>query len=126
MNWYQKEIEETIHSLESSLEGISEAEAKVRIQKYGPNKLAEDVRTSRLKILLNQFRSPLIYILVVAGVVTLVLGEYVDTGVILAVVALNAVIGYIQEFKAEESMKALKKMVQSKEILSKVVYENIH
>lgn len=114
MKWYQQEIEETVHSLESSLEGISEAEAKVRIQKYGPNKLAEDVRTSRLKIILNQFKSPLIYILVVAGVVTLALGEYVDTGVILAVVALNAVIGYIQEFKAEESMKALKKMVQSK------------
>ena len=114
MMWYQQETEEILRSLETSLDGLPEAEAGSRLEKYGPNKLADDVKTGRLKIILNQFRSPLIFILLIAGAITLVLGEYIDTGVILAVVLLNAVIGYVQEFKAEESMKALKKMVQSR------------
>ncbi|MCK5287064.1 MAG: HAD-IC family P-type ATPase, partial [Thermodesulfovibrionia bacterium] len=78
---------------------------------YGPNKLAEKERISTLTILAHQFKSPLIYILLIAALVTVLLREYIDTGVIMAVVILNAVIGYFQEFKAEESLRALKKMI---------------
>lgn len=78
---------------------------------YGSNKLAEEEKISKLKILFHQFTSPLIYILLIAGVVTIFLKEYIDSGVIFAVVILNAIIGYIQEYKAEESVRALKKMV---------------
>ncbi|MFN3479451.1 MAG: cation-translocating P-type ATPase, partial [Thermodesulfovibrionales bacterium] len=114
MKWYQLSVKEVLQRLEASENGLSNAEAKQRIAHYGPNKLAEEEKISKLKILLHQFTSPLIYILLIAGVVTIMLKEYIDSGVIFAVVILNAIIGYIQEYKAEESVRALKKMVVPK------------
>jgi len=114
MNWYQLEVENALEKLGTSEEGLSAREAGERLKKYGPNKLAEEERISRLKILLHQFTSPLIYILLLAALVTLLLKEYIDTGVILAVVLLNALIGFLQEFKAEESVRSLKKLLVSK------------
>lgn len=114
MHWYQFGVKEIFQKLRSSEEGLTDAEAGERLIQHGPNKLAEEERTSKLKILLHQFTTPLIYILLVAAIVTSLLKEYVDTGVIMAVVILNAIIGYIQEFKAEESVRALKKMVVPK------------
>jgi len=111
MHWYQFGVKEIFQTLRSSEEGLTDAEAGERLIQHGPNKLAEEERISKLKILIHQFTSPLIYILLVAAIVTALLKEYIDTGVIMAVVILNAVIGYIQEFKAEESVRALKKMV---------------
>lgn len=111
MNWYQQSITEVLHQMGTSESGLSAEEATLRLDQYGPNKLAEEERISKLTILLHQFTSPLIYILLIAGVVTLFLREYIDSGVIFTVVILNAVIGYFQEFKAEESVRALRKMV---------------
>ncbi len=111
MKWYQLDYEEVFKSLQTSEQGLSEAEAKERLEKHGPNKLPEEEGISRIKILLRQFTSPLIYILIVASVVTLFLGEYIDTGVIVAVLVLNAIIGYFQEYQAEASVRALKSMV---------------
>ncbi|MFQ5585876.1 MAG: cation-translocating P-type ATPase [Thermodesulfobacteriota bacterium] len=111
MNWYQLDAREVVKQLKTHDEGLSEDEALQRLQQYGPNQLIEEEKISRIRILIHQFTSPLIYILLIASVVTVFLHEYIDTGVILAVVILNAVIGYIQEFKAEESVRALKKMV---------------
>ena len=114
MNWYQLGVKEIFHKLNSSDNGLTEEEAKQRLSQYGPNKLAEEEKISKFKILLHQFTSPLIYILLIAGVVTIFLREYIDSGVIFAVVILNAIIGYIQEYKAEESVRALKRMVVPK------------
>jgi len=114
VDWYQLNVKEVLHKLGSSENGLTDAEAKERIVQYGSNKLAEEEKISRFKILLHQFTSPLIYILLIAGVVTILLEEYIDSGVIFAVVVLNAIIGYIQEFKAEESVRALKKMLVPK------------
>ena len=114
MNWYQIEIREVLQKLETSEKGLTETAAKQRIAQYGLNKLAEEEKISKLKILLHQFTSPLIYILIIAGIVTFLLEEYIDSGVIFAVVILNAIIGFIQEYKAEESVRALKKMVVPK------------
>jgi len=114
VSWYQLGTREVLHKLGVSENGLNEAEAKERIARYGPNKLAEEGKISKFKILLHQFTSPLIYILLIAGVVTILLEEYIDSGVIFAVVILNAVIGFIQEFKAEESVRALRKMVVPK------------
>lgn len=114
MSWYQLDVPDTFEKLGSSAEGLTDAEAKEGLKRYGPNIFALEEKTSKLRILLHQFKSPLIYILIIAGVVTLLLHEYIDSGVIIVVVILNAVIGYVQEFRAEESMKALKKMVLPK------------
>lgn len=84
MKWYQSDIEDVLKKLETSVKGLTEAEAANRIQKYGPNKLAEEGQISRWKLLLHQFTSPLIYILMLAAVVTFFLEEYKDTGVIVA------------------------------------------
>ncbi len=114
MSWYQLDVKETFQELRTSEEGLTDAQVKERLAQYGPNIFAQEEKLRRLKILLHQFQSPLIYILIIAGIVTFLLREYIDTGVIMAVVILNAIIGYIQEFKAEESMRALKKMVLPK------------
>ena len=109
--WYQLHIKEIMQKLGTSEEGLTDNEVSKRLQRYGLNKLVEEEKIGRLKILFHQFTSPLIYILLVAAVVTSLLKEYIDTGVIMAVVVLNAVIGYIQEYKAEKGVRALKKML---------------
>ncbi len=114
MNWYQLSAKDILHKLNTSEKGLTNEEARQRLQQYGPNKLAEEEEISRLKIFLHQFASPLIYILIIAAVITFVLKEYIDTGVIMTIVILNAIIGFFQEYKAEQSIRALKKMVVPK------------
>ncbi|MEJ2670939.1 MAG: cation-transporting P-type ATPase [Deltaproteobacteria bacterium] len=94
-----------LNKLETSGYGLTATEAKERLQKFGLNKLAEAEKVSRLKILLHQFKNPLIYILLIAAVVTFFLQEYKETGVIGAVLLLNAIIGFIQEYKAEKQVR---------------------
>ena len=112
--WYQLSAKEALAKLGADEHGLTEDEARERLLRFGHNKLFGEERISRLKLVLHQFTSPLIYVLLIAAVVTFVLGERIDTGVILAVVVLNAIIGYTQEYKAEESVRALKKMVVPK------------
>lgn len=114
MNRYKLDAKEMLQRSDTSENGLSGERIKDLLAQYGPNKLMESEKISGMKILLHQFTSPLIYILLVAGVVALLLREYVDSGVIFAVVILNAVIGFVQEYKAEESVQALKKMVVPK------------
>jgi Ca2+-transporting ATPase len=114
VKWYQLDTIQVLEKLESTEEGLTHDEARQRLEKYGPNKLAEEEKISSFKILLHQFASPLIYILLIASLVTFLLGEYIDCAVIVAVVVLNAIIGFTQEFKAEESVRALKKLVVAK------------
>jgi len=78
------------------------------LQKYGPNALPEEEGINRLKIILHQFTSPLIYILLAAAVVTAILADYIDTGVILSILILNAIIGFIQENKAKRTSGRLR------------------
>jgi len=121
MSWYQREVNQVIDELKTSEHGLTQAEAGRRLSEVGPNKLAEAEKISRMKILMHQFKSPLIYILVIAAVVTFFLQEYKDTGVIAAVLVLNALIGFIQEYKAEKQVQALKKMVVAK---ARVIRDN--
>ncbi|MCX7988217.1 MAG: cation-transporting P-type ATPase [Thermodesulfovibrio sp.] len=114
MQWYQISLKEVYHKLKTSEKGLNSEEAKNRLKQFGLNKLAEEEKINRLKILIHQFASPLIYILIIAGIVTIFLKEYIDAGVIFAVVILNAIIGYLQEYKAEQSVRALKKMLVPK------------
>jgi Ca2+-transporting ATPase len=111
VSWYELTHNDLLQKLGTTDEGLSSDEAARRRAEYGPNRLGEEEKISRMKILVRQFTSPLIYILLIAVVVTAFLEEYIDSGVILTVVVLNAIIGYFQEFRAEESVRALKKMV---------------
>ncbi len=112
--WETLEVQETFDLLASFEAGLTSAEAAKRLAEFGPNVLAAEEKIKILSIIIHQFKSPLIYVLLVAAVVTFFLQEYIDMAVILAVVILNAVIGFIQEVKAEQGVRSLKKMVQAK------------
>jgi magnesium-transporting ATPase (P-type) len=90
--------------------GLDEDEARRRLEHYGPNRLDAGEATPWWRILLHQFLDPLIYILLIAAAVTFFFDEYIDTAVILAVVGLNAAIGFVQEFRAQKAMQALARM----------------
>ncbi|MGE4158012.1 MAG: cation-translocating P-type ATPase [Planctomycetota bacterium] len=102
--------EKVLAGLNSSPHGLTPEEAVRRLASHGPNSLAEAPPPRLLDIVLRQFKSLLVGILVAAALVSGLLGEWVDAGAILAIVLLNAVIGAMQEFNAEKSLAALKRM----------------
>jgi Ca2+-transporting ATPase len=108
--WYQCSADDTLSILSSTSSGLSSAEAARRLAETGPNTLTETKQIRPLGILLAQFKNLIIWILVAAGLVSGALGEWVDAVAILAIVALNAIISFYQEFSAEKSIAALKKM----------------
>jgi P-type Ca2+ transporter type 2C len=93
--------------------GLSSEEAKARLSQHGPNELEKKKPFSLPKLIFSQFTSPLIYILFIAGVITLFLNEWTDAVVIFLAVFVNAVLGFTQEFKAERALEALKKILVS-------------
>ncbi len=104
-------IEEAASQFETQLsQGLSSAEAKARLEKHGFNELMEKPRPGFLKLLLGQFSDFLVRILIVAAIISLALGEGVDAAAIILIVILNAVLGVVQESKAEQALAALKKM----------------
>ena len=92
-------------------EGLSADEVAARLARHGPNTLPAPPRTGPLKRFLLQFHNVLIYVLLAAGVITLVLGHHVDSGVIFGVVVINAIIGFLQEGKAERALDAIRDML---------------
>lgn len=106
--WHLLKRENIISLLESNEEqGLEQQEAEQRLQRFGPNLLTAKAGKSPLMRFLLQFHQPLIYILIVSGIITAFLQEWVDSGVIFGVVLANGIIGYIQEAKAESSLAAL-------------------
>lgn len=94
--------------------GLAEREAEERLKEYGLNVLPEKPPRSNLSILISQVRSPLIYVLIFAGVVTGVLGHISDTVIIVFAITLNTILGYVQESRAGKAIEALKKLVTHK------------
>src|SRR5688500_19887997 len=108
---HAKPINEVIAALEAHLEqGLSSQQARERLEKFGPNELTERPRPGFLALLWDQFNNYLVIILIIAALVSLALGEYVDSIAIMFIVVLNAIVGVIQESKAEQALAALKKM----------------
>jgi P-type Ca2+ transporter type 2C len=104
-------VEEALDAFASHMQnGLSEAEVQARLAKYGRNELVERPRPGFLKMLLDQFNNFLVIILIFAAVISLFLGEVIDASAIMAIVVLNAILGVIQESKAEQALAALKKM----------------
>ncbi len=111
MTWYQQDIESTINELNSDAKsGLSAAEAKSRLNKYGLNELIEKGTKNPWLILLDQLRDAMVIILIIAAIVSGFLGDINDVIVILAIVILNAAIGFSQEYRAEQAIAALKKL----------------
>ena len=90
--------------------GLTSQEVQIRRERYGFNELLEKPRPGFLKLLFDQLNNFLIIILIVAAVISIILGEYIDAVAIIAIVALNATLGVVQESKAEAALAALKKM----------------
>ncbi len=109
-DWYQISAETALERLGSSREGLSDTEAAERLATYGPNELEDRGGRSSLQIFLSQFRDLFTAILIIAAVISAFLKDWVEAVVILAIIVLNAVMGYVQEKKAEEAMAALKRM----------------
>ena len=101
-------IDEAIQELDTSAEGLREAEAERRLEEYGPNEIESKQRTTPLEILWNQVKNPLVAALVFAGIISLLAGEELDAIVILAVIIVNTLIGFFQEYKAETAIEALR------------------
>ena len=109
--WHALPAEECVQRLDTSSHGLSAEAAAERLAAHGPNRLPPPARRSALLRFLLQFHNVLIYVLLAAGVVTALLGHWVDSGVIFGVVVINAFVGFVQEGKAEQAMDAIRHML---------------
>ncbi|KAF0154358.1 MAG: Ca2+-transporting ATPase [Ignavibacteria bacterium] len=110
-NWHNLDKEEILRVLNSRLQGLTVQEAKARLSECGPNVLKEPKKISALALFLEQFKSFLILILLLATAISVIIGEVVEGLIILSIVIMAAVLGFIQNFRAEKALQALKKMV---------------
>ena len=114
--WHAAAVESVLESLGTGLKGLGEEEAQRRLEEYGPNELREEKRVTPLEIFIGQFKSILVIILILSAIVSAYIsmrkGEpYTDTYVIFAIVVMNAVLGFVQEYRAEKAVEALKRMI---------------
>lgn len=116
--WFSKSQEEVFKEMEVVPEnGLSSEEAKQRLEKYGFNQLKGKPKKSMLSLFFSQLNDMLIYVLLASAVITFVIKEYTDSAIILLVVVLNAIIGVVQEAKAEKAVEALQKMTTPKSLV---------
>ena len=111
VTWYALSAEEVLHELDTTpVKGLTESEVERRQQIHGPNQLREKPRATFLQLVMAQLKSFVVILLIVASVISMILGEWVDSGAIILIVVLNAILGVVQESRAEEALAALKKM----------------
>lgn len=108
--FYQLRKEEVINKFKTSLSGLKKEEVESRKKEFGKNILKEAKRKSKLSIFLSQFKDVMIFILIVAAIISFAVGEHTDAYVILAIIIGNAIIGFYQEYNAEESVRMLQNM----------------
>ena len=107
VRWYQLPQDEVYEKLDTDFCGITEDQAKQRLEDYGPNVVESGERISKLEILLAQVKNPLVVVLVVAAIISLIAGKNADAIVIAVVIVVNTLIGFFQEYRAEEALGAL-------------------
>ncbi|MFO7581111.1 cation-transporting P-type ATPase [Guyparkeria sp.] len=112
--WHARRPETVLETLGSRSKGLETDEVEARLAEHGRNRLPEAARPSAWRRLLRQFHNILIYVLLVSAAITALMTHWVDTAVIVAVVVANAVIGFIQEGRAEQAMEAIRKMLALK------------
>ena len=119
MNYYNFDIEEVLTKLETNENGLNDEEVKNRLQKYGKNKLIITNKQSKIKKFLCQFKDIMIIILILSAIVSFILSiinneSFTDSIIILLIVIINAIVGYIQELKADKALEELKKLQTTK------------
>jgi len=112
--WHAMKTEELMATLKASEKGLSSEEAERRLQEYGPNELIERKRVTVFQIFLGQFKDIFVIMLLIATAIEFGIGEIVDGSTIAAIVALNAVVGFVQEYRSEKAMEAMKKLTAPK------------
>src|SRR5512134_1381105 len=108
--WHALKAQEVLDHLKVEHGGLTSEEATRRLDHYGPNQLREAVRPSFLQMLWEQLNNFVVILLIVASVISALLGDYVEAAAIMAIVVLNAILGIVQERRAEEALAALKKL----------------
>lgn len=108
---YNRTDQEVLHGLKSSLQGLTNEQAASRLEQYGPNELSEAKRESLLEKIYHSLAEPVILILLAAGVFSLIIGDWIEAVAITGVVAINTIIGIMQDYKAENAVAELKKML---------------
>jgi len=109
--WWARSGKEVVLGLQTDIErGLSGEEVKRRLRKYGKNKIADGKGNTPFKVFLRQFANPLVILLVVAAAVSAALGNSLDATLIIAIVVINGIFGFIQEYRAEKAIEALRKM----------------
>ena len=119
VSWHSHDSEAIFQKVSSSADGLSQQTAEQRLQEFGPNRLRPVKKKGPLARFLAQFHNVLIYVLLGSGGITALLGHWVDSGVILGVVVINAIIGFIQEGKAEKALEAIRNMLSSQAMVKR-------
>ncbi|MBU0957257.1 MAG: HAD-IC family P-type ATPase [Nanoarchaeota archaeon] len=114
MEYHSLKKEQVLKSLNTSPQGLTEKQARKRQETYGKNQIKDLYKINPLKIFLLQFKSFLIYILIAATILAIIISEYIDAIVIFAIIILNAIIGFTQQYKAEKSIIELRKILTPK------------
>lgn len=117
MKWQNLSVDETLKALESDFDGLKTEEAHKRLIKFGKNELVEKEKSGPIKLFLGQFMDILILILIIAAIAAFYVGDIIDSIVILIVVIINAVVGFIQEYRAEKAMEKLKGLISSEAVV---------
>ncbi len=109
--WQELSGDGALERLHSRTSGLTVKEAEERLRTHGPNTITEEGKATRIEIFLRQFRSVLIFILLIASVISFAVGEYIDFLAILVILIFNAILGFVQEWQAERAIDALKQML---------------
>ena len=112
-------IDRILEKYDTRVEGLNNQEVEIRQKNFGPNELKEVKKDSPLKLFLSQFTDVLIFLLIIASIASYFIGDYLDSAAILAVVAINSVIGFRQEYQAEQAMEKLKSLVSTTAIVKR-------
>ncbi len=110
ITWHDLKLEDVYTRLEASQQGLTTEEVARRTERYGLNELAEKPRPSFFQLVLAQLNNFIVILLIVASIISALLGDWIEAGVIMLIVVLNAILGVVQESRAEEALAALKKM----------------
>jgi Ca2+-transporting ATPase len=117
MKWKKLSADETLKTLNSSINGLNSSEAQKRLLEHGKNELVEEKKAGPIQIFFGQFKDILILILLIAAVAAYYVGDTLDAIVILIVVIINAVVGFIQEYRAEKAMEKLKGLISTEAVV---------